>query len=554
VDFFINLFDTSDFPRRWDCGSWTPAQGWLHIVSDLGGWGAYLAIPCVIGFFLARKKDLPFRTVFWLFGAFILFCGTTHLMEAVIFWWPAYRLAGLIKLFTALISWATVIALVPVVPQALALRSSRELEQEIADRNRAEESLRESEGRFRGTFENAAVGISHVDAKGRFLRVNQKLCDIVGYTREELLVRGFQDITHPEDLAASLDHYHSLMRGELPNFSLEKRYVRKDGSVVWGNVSLSIQNRIAGEPAYGVAILQDISELKTVEQKLRGASERLELAVRSSNLALGELDLTAGPNGRTEWLNYWEQWGTGNPENYPTAGSMLSLLHPEDRDEVARDTAEFLSGEVEEFKSVHRVQHRDGSYHWALARGVLFRDAQGRPIRSSGSVIDINDLKRAEEALRESERRFRMFVDHTSDAFFLLDENRVILDVNRQACRSLGYARGELVGMTPTDLDKGVTPADIEVLRTRLDAGEAIAFESRHCHKDGTVFPVEVRVQAFREAGCQFAVALARDISDRKRAEEALRASEERFRGTFEHSAVGIAHIDAESRCLRANQ
>ena len=111
------------------------------------------------------------------------------------------------------------------------------------------------------------------------------------------------------------------------------------------------------------------------------------------------MDLTAGPNRRAEWLNYWEQWGTGNPEDYPTADSMLSLLHPEDREEVARETAAFLSGEVEEFKSIHRVRHRDGSYHWALAQGVLSRDAHGRPIRSSGSVIDINDLKRAEEAL-----------------------------------------------------------------------------------------------------------------------------------------------------------
>ena len=86
---------------------------------------------------------------------------------------------------------------------------------------------------------------------------------------------------------------------------------------------------------------------------------------------------------------------------------MMSLVHPEDRDEVARLTEAYVSGEVKEFKSVHRVQHRDGSYHWALAQGMLFRDAQGRPIRSSGSVIDINDLKRAEEKLRESEERFR---------------------------------------------------------------------------------------------------------------------------------------------------
>ena len=101
-------------------------------------------------------------------------------------------------------------------------------------------------------------------------------------------------------------------------------------------------------------------------------------------------------------------------------------------------------------------------------------------------------------------------MDHASDAFFLLDNDGVILDVNRQACRSLGYTRDELVGMTPADLDHGVTASDREDLKRRLDAGAAIAFESRHRRKDGTVFPVEVRAHAFREAGCQFTVALAR--------------------------------------------
>jgi hypothetical protein len=133
------LFDTSDFPRRWDGGAWTPAEGWLHILSDLGIWSAYLAIPGVIGFFLLRKKDVPFHGVFWLFGAFILACGTAHLMEAVIFWWLAYRLAGLIKLATAVISWAAAIILVPVVPRALALLSPEELEREIEVRKRVTE-------------------------------------------------------------------------------------------------------------------------------------------------------------------------------------------------------------------------------------------------------------------------------------------------------------------------------------------------------------------------------------------------------------------------------
>src|SRR5689334_22080137 len=131
LDFFSNLFTTSDFVPRWMCGNWSPAHGWLHIVSDLGVWSAYVTIPCVLGYFVVRKRDLPFQTIFWLFAAFILACGSTHLMESIIFWWPAYRLAGVIKLFTAIVSWSTVIAIVPIIPQSLSLRSPQELEKEI---------------------------------------------------------------------------------------------------------------------------------------------------------------------------------------------------------------------------------------------------------------------------------------------------------------------------------------------------------------------------------------------------------------------------------------
>ena len=110
IDFWRRLFDDAGFIPRWQCGEWTDAHGWLHIGSDLAIWAAYLAIPCVLAYFAARRPDFPFRKVMWLFGAFILACGTTHLMEAVIFWWPAYRLAGALKLLTAIISWCTVLA------------------------------------------------------------------------------------------------------------------------------------------------------------------------------------------------------------------------------------------------------------------------------------------------------------------------------------------------------------------------------------------------------------------------------------------------------------
>src|SRR6516162_5909602 len=138
LDFFKRLFDTSDFPARWNCGTWTAGHGWLHIGSDLAIWSAYFTIPCILVYFVLRRRDVPFPTIFWLFGAFILACGTTHLLEAIIFWRPVYRLAGLVKLLTAIVSWGTVAALVPTIPKALTMRSSEALEREIAGRKQAE--------------------------------------------------------------------------------------------------------------------------------------------------------------------------------------------------------------------------------------------------------------------------------------------------------------------------------------------------------------------------------------------------------------------------------
>lgn len=100
--------------------------------------------------------------------------------------------------------------------------------------------LRESESRFRSTFEQAAVGITHVSPKGRFLRVNGKFCEIVGYTRDEMLTLTYQDITHPDDLAADNEHMRNLLRGEYETYSMEKRYFRKDGEMVWVNLTVSL--------------------------------------------------------------------------------------------------------------------------------------------------------------------------------------------------------------------------------------------------------------------------------------------------------------------------
>jgi|GEM_PF-3741747 len=127
-----SLLDTAGFPARWYCGRWTPLHGWLHVSADLLVFAAYAAIPAALVYFVRRRDDVPFLPVFWLFAAFILACGFGHLIDATIFWQPRYRLLTGSKLVTAAVSWVTVVALVRVLPRALALHA--DLDKRVQDR------------------------------------------------------------------------------------------------------------------------------------------------------------------------------------------------------------------------------------------------------------------------------------------------------------------------------------------------------------------------------------------------------------------------------------
>jgi PAS domain S-box-containing protein len=147
-----------------------------------------------------------------------------------------------------------------------------------------EAALRDSAERLRATFEQAAVGIAHVAPDGRWLRVNQKLCDITGYRHEELLAGRFQDITHPDDLDADLRYVERLLAGDIPTYALEKRYIRRDGEVVWINLTVSLVREAHGAPRYFISVIEDISERKRTERALRDSEE----AVRRLNAELAQ--------------------------------------------------------------------------------------------------------------------------------------------------------------------------------------------------------------------------------------------------------------------------
>ncbi len=140
-DFFSRFFEAKSWPPRWYCGQWTDFHGWLYIISDVAIWAAYFAIPVFLYFFLKKKKDIPLPKIFWLFMAFIMLCGMTHLIDASMFWWPFYRVNAMFRFITAIVSWATVISLISVFPEAVKLRTSVDFNKELEERKKVEQEL-----------------------------------------------------------------------------------------------------------------------------------------------------------------------------------------------------------------------------------------------------------------------------------------------------------------------------------------------------------------------------------------------------------------------------
>ena len=290
----------------------------------------------------------------------------------------------------------------------------------------------------------------------------------------------------------------------------------------------------------------DLTGRKRAENELRKNEFRLDEAQRIAHFGWWERDFSTNrvllsdelcrifgvqPADVPEWHQRW-----------------LNLIHPEDRSKVAEAAAAALRGGPR-YDVEYRVVRPDGAVRIVHSRGDVTWDDAGRPLRQFGVLQDITELRRAERELRASEARFRTFVDHALDAFFVLDDGLTVLDVNREACDSMGYSREELIGMQPRDFDVGLNETSVKRLNQRIAAGETLTFETRHRRKDGTSFPVEIRAGQFEPGGRQ--LCLVRDITERKRAEDALKVSEERFRTLVQFSFDVYWETDAQHRFIR---
>jgi PAS domain S-box-containing protein len=456
LSFFTQMFDTTGFVPRGECGAWGPSLGWLHILSDLGVWSACLTLVGLLSFAVARRRDVAFRAVCYLSAALVLACGVTHLMEAVTFWWPAYRLAGVIKLFAAVVCWATVVALVPVFRRARGVSGSGALELEVVERRRSEAALARTAGELRALVEDRTRELDQVKASLARESGHRRRAEAQS---DELNVELLERVNELETLLEVIPISIGIAEGATcRRIRANPAYARLLGVPTGANISFSVPQREwpagfrfcrQGRPllpselplevsaAQGVAVrgmeltveypdggrcelLAYTAPLFDAEGRTRGSvgafvditdRQRAEEALRQSErhfreLAEGlpQLVWTAGADGGRDYLS--PQWCayTGAAEADHLGWRWAEVVHPDDREAAVAAFRDAVARSAR-FDHEYRIRGADGRYRWFKSVGVPFRDEQGAAVKWFGASTDIEDHKRAEEALREVSRR-----------------------------------------------------------------------------------------------------------------------------------------------------
>ena len=260
-----------------------------------------------------------------------------------------------------------------------------------------------SERRFRTTFEQAAVGIAHIAPDGRFLLVNAKFSQIVGYHNSELVNLTLTDITHPEDIEVDRQYFQKILRGEIANFSREKRYLRPNGNSVWTKLTVALVRDEEGKPDYFITMVEDISSGRRIEEELWQSKQRINSLIQAAAIVM----IVLSPSHRIiEWNQEAERlYGYKKSEVLGQDYSVLFLAQPE-REKLATEIEKVLS-EGKERNFEHLVKIRKGEQRWMLWNLSCLYNKEGKPIAVIKSGQDITQRKQAEVTLRENEERFR---------------------------------------------------------------------------------------------------------------------------------------------------
>jgi diguanylate cyclase (GGDEF)-like protein/PAS domain S-box-containing protein len=264
----------------------------------------------------------------------------------------------------------------------------------LGRQKRAVVALAASNTQFRATFEQAAVGISHTTLDRRFLLVNQKFCDMLGYTREELLAMRSNQIASADDQAPGTDNQRAVA-GEIDTYAGEKRYLRKDGSAFWAYRTVSLARDEAGTPLYFIRVVEDITERKAAESALRTSEETLHATFSQAGVGI----IITSPAQRYLQVNdkYCDMLGYTREELL--AMSNTDVIYPENIGNVLDNRRRLISGELQNVDNERRLIRKDGALIWVHNSTSLARDLNGEPTHFITVVADISERKRAEEQL-----------------------------------------------------------------------------------------------------------------------------------------------------------
>lgn len=367
---------------------------------------------------------------------------------------------------------------------------------------------------FHTLFERAPVGICQSDLSGHIQRANPWFLKVLGYSEPELLALTFQEVTHPEDLEQDLTHFRQLLQGEIQSYSIEKRYLCRDGTPWWVLLTVCrLENRDG--TCYGtLGITQDIRDRKRAEADLHQSQERYALATTESQVGVWDWDLKTNdlylsPNLKA-MLGYADHEIANHIEDW------LKHVHPDDHAATLAAAQAHLAGERDRYEVTHRMIHKDGSTRWILARGTMIRDADGIPSRMAGTDTDITEMKQIEAALRQSHQHVADILESITDGFFALDQACRFTYVNQQAEALLRTARHNLIGHAIwTRFPAMMETLFFENFYDAVNTRESRVFEAYY-----TPFATWYEVHAY-PTPTGLAVYF-QDISDRKRSYEQL--------------------------------
>jgi len=430
-----------------------------------------------------------------------------------------------------------------------ALIGFRGVSRDVQDRRDAEAALRASEERFRNAFDYATVGMVVVGHDGKPIDVNPAFSEMLGYSPAELRTRTMDSLAHPDDAARATVETMRLVMGEIRAYQMEKRYYHRDGHVVWGLLSCSLTRDAQGQPLHLLAQIQDISERKAAETALRESEARYRSLVESQREWIVRMDL----EGRVTFVNDTYAEVFGEPAEAILGRTVFHLVHPDDRAMVAEGFARLLTPPHRVLVECRNVT--PAGLRWVSWEGGAILDAQGRPIELQSVGRDVTERHMAEEALRESEARYRGLVESQQELVVRLDAVGRFTFVNDAYARTFGCTREDLLGRSFLEL---VHPDDHPRVATVM-AGMAAPphrayIELRNLTARGVRWVEwEGGVVVDGAGRMTEAQAVGRDVTARREAEANLRESEERFRSAFDDAGIGMALTTIDGRTVRVN-